>query len=83
MPEVKLYSDFRELLARGVHPNWAMALGNTRKGAGRRSEESLYRFELATYDTGDVFDQSLAKGFIDLWGLPAKVWNQARKRNKR
>jgi argininosuccinate synthase len=51
--------------------------------AGRRSEESLYRFELATYDTGDVFDQSLAKGFIDLWGLLAKVWNQARKRNKR
>ncbi|MHB0936503.1 MAG: argininosuccinate synthase [Armatimonadota bacterium] len=44
---------------------------------GRRSERSLYRFELATYDTGDTFDQSLAKGFIDLWTLPAKVWNAA------
>ena len=44
---------------------------------GRRSENSLYRFELATYDTGDQFDQSLAKGFIDLWTLPAKVWNAA------
>lgn len=44
---------------------------------GRRSENSLYRFELATYDTGDQFDQSLAKGFIDLWTLPAKVWNVA------
>ncbi|HOS43127.1 MAG TPA: argininosuccinate synthase, partial [Armatimonadota bacterium] len=45
--------------------------------AGRRSPHSLYRFELATYDTGDQFDQGLAKGFIDLWGLPAKVWNAA------
>jgi len=45
--------------------------------AGRRSPHSLYRFELATYDTGDTFDQSLAKGFIDLWALPAKVWNAA------
>ena len=45
--------------------------------AGRRSPHSLYRFDLATYDTGDTFDQSLAKGFIDLWALPAKVWNAA------
>ncbi|MGA8113781.1 MAG: argininosuccinate synthase [Actinocatenispora sp.] len=40
---------------------------------GRRSEASLYDFELATYDTGDSFDQSLAKGFVDLWGLPSKL----------
>ena len=40
---------------------------------GRRSEESLYDFNLATYDTGDTFDQSLAKGFVDLWGLPSKI----------
>lgn len=40
---------------------------------GRRSEESLYDFNLATYDTGDSFDQSLAKGFIDLWSLPSKI----------
>jgi len=37
---------------------------------GRRSPHSLYRKELATYEKGDVFDQSLAKGFIELWGLP-------------
>ena len=41
--------------------------------SGRRSEESLYDFNLATYDTGDTFDQSLAKGFVDLWGLPSKM----------
>ncbi|GAB3958999.1 hypothetical protein GCM10027614_77640 [Micromonospora vulcania] len=29
---------------------------------GRRSEASLYDFGMATYDTGDTFDQSLAKG---------------------
>ncbi len=40
---------------------------------GRRSEQSLYDFGLATYDTGDTFDQSKAKGFIDLWGLPSSI----------
>jgi argininosuccinate synthase len=40
---------------------------------GRRSDESLYDFSLATYDTGDTFDQSLAKGFIELWSLPSKI----------
>ncbi len=40
---------------------------------GRRSDHSLYDFNLATYDEGDVFDQSLAKGFVDLWGLPSRL----------
>ena len=40
---------------------------------GRRSDASLYDYALATYDTGDVFDQSLSKGFVELWGLPSKV----------
>lgn len=40
---------------------------------GRRSDTSLYDFNLATYDTGDTFDQSLAKGFIELWSLPSKI----------
>ena len=40
---------------------------------GRRSESSLYDFDLATYDEGDTFDQSLAKGFVELWGLPSKI----------
>jgi argininosuccinate synthase len=40
---------------------------------GRRSEKSLYDFNLATYDAGDSFDQSLAKGFVQLWGLPSKI----------
>jgi argininosuccinate synthase len=40
---------------------------------GRRSAASLYDFGLATYDTGDTFDQSLAKGFVELWGLPSRL----------
>jgi argininosuccinate synthase len=40
---------------------------------GRKSEQSLYDFNLATYDTGDSFDSSLAKGFIELWALPSKI----------
>lgn len=40
---------------------------------GRRSDASLYSYDLATYDTGDTFDQSLAKGFVELWSLPSKI----------
>ena len=40
---------------------------------GRRSEASLYDYHLATYDSDDRFDQSLAKGFVELWGLPSRI----------
>jgi argininosuccinate synthase len=40
---------------------------------GRRSDATLYDYELATYDAGDTFDQSLAKGFVELWGMPSKI----------
>ena len=40
---------------------------------GRRSPASLYDYGLATYDEQDTFDQSLAKGFVQLWGLPSKM----------
>jgi len=40
---------------------------------GRKSPVSLYDYSLATYDKGDVFDQSASLGFIHIFGLPAKV----------
>ncbi len=40
---------------------------------GRRSPESLYDFNLATYDEGDTFDQSAAKGFVHVHGLSSKI----------
>ncbi|MCI1665650.1 MAG: argininosuccinate synthase [Atopobiaceae bacterium] len=43
---------------------------------GIKSEHSMYDFGLATYDEGDTFDRSAAKGFMDLFGLPNKVWAQ-------
>ncbi|WP_448852524.1 argininosuccinate synthase [Corynebacterium sp. 335C] len=40
---------------------------------GRRSTKSLYDFNLATYDEGDTFDQTLARGFVELHGLSSKI----------
>jgi len=40
---------------------------------GRKSPYSLYSFSLATYDKGDVFDQSASPGFIHIWGLPVRT----------
>ncbi|GAA0917015.1 MULTISPECIES: argininosuccinate synthase [Streptomyces violaceusniger group] len=40
---------------------------------GRKSQASLYDFHLATYDTGDTFDQSLSKGFIEIFGMSSKI----------
>ncbi|MBA9005149.1 argininosuccinate synthase [Thermomonospora cellulosilytica] len=49
---------------------------------GRRSDSSLYSHSLATYDTGDTFDQSLARGFVELFSLPSKM-SAARDRRTR
>ncbi|WP_255561220.1 argininosuccinate synthase [Mumia sp. zg.B53] len=40
---------------------------------GRRSATSLYDFNLATYDEGDTFDQSMAKGFIEIFGMSSTL----------
>jgi argininosuccinate synthase len=45
---------------------------------GRKSQYSLYDFNLATYDSSDQFDHSAAKGFIDLHALTCKVWAKNR-----
>jgi len=44
---------------------------------GTRSPKSLYDFSLATYDKGDVYDQSHSVGFIGIWGLPLRVQARA------
>jgi argininosuccinate synthase len=40
---------------------------------GRKSPFSLYREDFATFGKDDVYDQSDAQGFINLFGLPLKV----------
>jgi argininosuccinate synthase len=75
------FTSFREDLAAYVASSQRFVTGTVRlklfKGscivAGRKSPYSLYRRDLATYDKGDIFDQSAAVGFIHLWGLPAKT----------
>jgi argininosuccinate synthase len=51
-----------------------MAKGSLRV-VGRESDYSLYRNNLATYAAGSTFDQSLAKGFVELWGLQSVIAN--------
>jgi argininosuccinate synthase len=48
--------------------------GGASRVAGRRAPQSLYRFDLATYDRSvDTFDHSAARGFIELFGLPLRT----------
>ena len=43
---------------------------------GRKSDLSLYRHELATYDAGDKFDHQASVGFIEIFGLPTRTQAQ-------
>lgn len=82
------YSPLKEALDGFISTTQKLVTGDVRlrffKGScvvvGRRSDYSLYDYNLATYDAADSFDHTAAKGFIDLWGLPTKVW--ARQRRK-
>jgi argininosuccinate synthase len=47
---------------------------------GRRAPRSLYDRSLATYGDGDAFDQSDARGFLRLYGLPYRIWSTAQRR---
>ncbi len=72
------YTPLKEALDKFIDKTQTNVTGTVRmkllKGhaiaVGRKSPNSLYKKELATYGKGDKFDQSLAKGFIGLWGLP-------------
>lgn len=46
--------------------------------AGLKSDYSLYDHGLATYDDSDTFNHDSAKGFIELFSLPNKVWAENR-----
>jgi argininosuccinate synthase len=49
------------------------------KIVGRKSKNSLYRQTLATYASDSIFDQNLAKGFIELWGMETVIANKLSK----
>ncbi len=47
---------------------------------GRKSPNSLYSKELATYSAEDVFDHTMAKGFIGVWSLPMRAEGKRREK---
>ena len=75
------FTPLREALDAFVAQTQAQVTGTVRcklyKGScavvGRKSPNSLYREDYATFGTDDVYDQKDAEGFIRLFGLPMKV----------
>ncbi|KOU05259.1 argininosuccinate synthase [Streptomyces sp. NRRL F-5755] len=73
-PLKRALDGFIEEANRAVSGDIRMTLhGGRAVVTGRRSGQSLYDFNLATYDTGDTFDQSLSKGFIEIFGMSSKI----------
>ena len=48
---------------------------------GRESKNSLYSHKIATYGKGSKFDQKLAKGFVELWGIQSTEANKLHKKS--
>ena len=42
---------------------------------GRESKYSLYKSDVSTYSNASSFDQAMAKGFVELWGLQTIMAN--------
>ncbi len=50
---------------------------------GRSSDHnSLYREDLATYSSQDIFNHEHAEGFIYMWGMSNKIWAELHSNNK-
>ena len=82
------YSTLREAMDSFIRTTQKYVSGTVRlslyKGnctiLSRSSPYSLYNYKLATYDKEDIFDHTLAKGFIELWGLPFKIQGMMKKK---
>ncbi|MDD5432616.1 MAG: argininosuccinate synthase [Candidatus Omnitrophica bacterium] len=74
------YSPLKDALDSFVNSTQKLVTGSIKlklfKGScvpvGRKSSNSLYKKELATYGKEDKFNQQLAEGFIKIWGMPYK-----------
>ena len=55
--------------------------GNIRV-AGKTSPFSMYSEAMATFEEEEVYNQKDAEGFINLFGLQLKIFNQVRKKTK-
>ncbi len=78
------YSPLKDALDAFVHKSQERVTGTVRvklfKGTaivvGRKSPNSIYSTDLATYGAEDTFDHKAAEGFIYVWGMPTRVWAQ-------
>jgi argininosuccinate synthase len=78
------YSPLREALDTFIKKTQEKVTGTVRmklyrgtcETVGRKSPNSLYDLSLATYEEGDKFDRTMAKGFIKLWGLPFRGYRK-------
>jgi argininosuccinate synthase len=76
------YSPLRDALDAFVQKTQERVTGTVRvklfKGTsavvGRKSANSLYSYDMATYGAEDKFDHKAAEGFVYVWGLPTRVW---------
>ena len=83
------YTPLREALSAFVEKTQENVTGDVKlklyKGniinAGVTSPFSLYDPEIATFDEDEVYDQNDSAGFINLFGLPVKVYAQMKKKN--
>lgn len=77
----KWFTPLREALSAFVDKTQENVTGDVKlklyKGnminAGVTSPHSLYSEEFATFDADNVYNQKVADGFINLFGLPIKV----------
>ena len=75
------YTPLREAISAFVDSTQELLTGTVKmklyKGsavvAGRKSPNSLYSEEFATFSEDEVYDQSDAEGFINLFSLPLKI----------
>ena len=47
---------------------------------GRKSDETLYEPDIATFDASELYDQKDASGFLRIFGLPSRVEAMMRKK---
>ncbi len=81
------YSPLKEALDAFIQKTQERVSGSVRiklfKGnatiVGRKSANSIYAPDLATYGAEDQFDHKAAEGFIYIWGLPTRVWAEKTK----
>ena len=63
-------------------PLWWFGSAHLPRGR-RKSDDSLYNADLATFDASTMYDQKDATGFLNLYGLPITVEAIMRDKNRK